>query len=148
MSLLPHALPRLPVSTYRVQLHAGFTFADARAIVGYLSSLGVTDCYCSPPFAARPGSTHGYDVTNHNQINPELGGRTEFDRLAAELSRHDLGLIVDFVPNHMGNDARTNDWWRDVLENGPSSPFARVFDIDWDPDQARVEEPAAAPDPW
>jgi (1->4)-alpha-D-glucan 1-alpha-D-glucosylmutase len=129
----PALAARPPLSTYRLQLHAGFGFASARAVAGYLSSLGITDCYCSPPFAARPGSTHGYDVINHNQINPELGGRAEFDRLVAELARLDLGLMVDFVPNHMGNDARTNEWWRDVLENGPSSPFARVFDIDWDP---------------
>jgi len=124
---------RRPVSTYRLQLHPGFTFADVRHVVPYLSSLGITDCYCSPAFTARPGSTHGYDITNHNELNPELGGWSAFDQMAAALSHHDLGLILDFVPNHMGNDARTNGWWRDVLENGPSSPFARVFDIDWDP---------------
>ncbi|MCC7031294.1 MAG: malto-oligosyltrehalose synthase [Acidobacteria bacterium] len=125
--------PHTPVSTYRLQLHAGFTFLDARQMVPYLAALGVTDCYVSPPFTARPGSTHGYDVTNHNELNPELGGWAGFDQLAEALAHEGLGLLVDFVPNHMGNDARTNGWWRDVLENGPSSPFARVFDIDWDP---------------
>jgi (1->4)-alpha-D-glucan 1-alpha-D-glucosylmutase len=130
---MPALPPRLPVSTYRLQLHAGFTFDDARGATAYLSSLGITDCYISPPFAARPGSTHGYDVTNHNEFNQELGGREGFDAFAAEVSARGLGLILDFVPNHMGNDARTNAWWRDVLENGPSSPMAPVFDIDWDP---------------
>jgi len=129
---MPHP-PRQPLSTYRLQLHAGFTFADVRHVAPYLSALGVTDCYLSPPFTARPGSTHGYDITNHNELNPELGGWAAFDQMAEALAQHDLGLILDFVPNHMGNDARTNGWWRDVLENGPSSPFARVFDIDWDP---------------
>ena len=112
------------------------------------SSLGVTDCYCSPPFAARPGSTHGYDITNHNELNPELGGRAgvRSDGRGA-LRDHDLGLILDFVPNHMGNDARTNGWWRDVLENGPSSPFARVFDIDWDPLKPELKNRLLLPDP-
>lgn len=123
----------VPLSTYRLQLHGGFPFEAARQLVPYLERLGITDCYCSPPFAARPGSTHGYDVTNHNALNPELGGREAFEALARELAQRGLGLILDFVPNHMGNDSRTNEWWRDVLENGPGSTFARVFDIDWDP---------------
>jgi (1->4)-alpha-D-glucan 1-alpha-D-glucosylmutase len=127
------AAHRTPVSTYRLQLHPGFTFADASAVVPYLASLGITDCYCSPIFTARPGSTHGYDVCDHNEISPELGGQAGFDALAGGLSAHGMGLILDFVPNHMGIDARTNQWWRNVLENGPSSPFARVFDIDWAP---------------
>jgi (1->4)-alpha-D-glucan 1-alpha-D-glucosylmutase len=114
-------------------LHGGFTFADLRQIAPYLSSLGITDCYCSPPFTARPGSTHGYDITNHNELSPELGGWASFRQMAESLAHLGMGLILDFVPNHMGNDPRTNVWWRDVLENGPSSPFARVFDIDWDP---------------
>jgi (1->4)-alpha-D-glucan 1-alpha-D-glucosylmutase len=124
---------RVPASTYRLQLHPGFTFADACQVIPYLAALGVTDVYCSPLFTARPGSTHGYDVCNHNEISPELGGDSGFAALTAALSAHGLGLILDFVPNHMGIDARTNPWWRDVLENGPSSPFARVFDIDWAP---------------
>ncbi|MCC7243058.1 MAG: malto-oligosyltrehalose synthase [Acidobacteria bacterium] len=124
---------KTPLSTYRLQLRPGFTFADASAVVPYLASLGITDCYCSPIFTARPGSTHGYDVCDHNQINPELGGEAGFLAFAATLRDHSLGLIMDFVPNHMGNDPRTNHWWRDVLENGPSSPFAQVFDIDWNP---------------
>ncbi|MEZ5287379.1 MAG: malto-oligosyltrehalose synthase [Vicinamibacterales bacterium] len=131
---------RAPISTYRLQLHPGFTFDDARAIVPYLAALGITDCYCSPIFTARPGSTHGYDVSDHNQINPELGGEPGLLAFAAALEAHGLGLIVDFVPNHMGNDPRTNHWWRDVLENGPSSPYAGVFDIDWDPVKPELKE--------
>ena len=133
MPAMPTPDVREPISTYRLQLHAGFTFDDARRLVPYLAQLGVNACYCSPIFAARPGSTHGYDVTNHNQVNPELGGAEGLEAFAAELERHGLGLILDIVPNHMGVDSRTNEWWRDVLENGPSSTFAHVFDIDWDP---------------
>ena len=99
----------------------------------YLSSLGVTDCYCSPVFTAVPGSTHGYDISRHTEINPELGGQPAFDAFAAELRRHNIGLMLDFVPNHMSIDPQTNAWWRDVLENGPSSPYSQYFDIDWDP---------------
>jgi len=129
----PPAFRPSPVSTYRLQLHAGFSFARALEAVPYLSDLGVTDCYLSPVFTARPGSVHGYDVCNHNEINPELGGDDGFADLAAALRARDMGVLLDFVPNHMGNDPQTNGWWRDVLENGPSSPFARYFDIDWDP---------------
>lgn len=130
----------LPVVTYRLQLHAGFTFAEAEALVPYLAALGVTDCYTSPVSTATPGSTHGYDVCRHTEINPELGGRAGLESLARALKRHGLGLVVDFVPNHMSNDPRTNDWWRDVLENGPSSPFARFFDIDWDPIKPELKD--------
>jgi (1->4)-alpha-D-glucan 1-alpha-D-glucosylmutase len=131
---------RPPVSTYRLQLHAGFTFADAAAVVPYLAELGVTDCYLSPPFVARPGSAHGYDVGNHNELNPELGGPDGFDRLSAVLQAHGMGLVLDFVPNHMGIDPRSNEWWRDVLENGPSSPFAAFFDVDWDPFKPELKD--------
>ena len=126
--------------TYRLQLHGGFTFDDARAIVPYLAALGVTDCYCSPVFRAAPGSTHGYDVSRHTEISRELGGEAGFDAFASELRRHGIGLMLDFVPNHMGIDPQTNDWWRDVLENGPSSPFAHFFDIDWDPIKPELKD--------
>jgi (1->4)-alpha-D-glucan 1-alpha-D-glucosylmutase len=132
--------PLLPVSTYRLQFHSGFTFADAVRVVPYLADLGVTHCYCSPIFTATPGSTHGYDVCRHTEINPELGGEGGFMSLAAELDRHGLGCILDFVPNHMSNDPHTNHWWRDVLENGPSSAFARFFDIDWDPTKPELKD--------
>jgi (1->4)-alpha-D-glucan 1-alpha-D-glucosylmutase len=125
--------PRRPVSTYRLQFHGGFRFSDATALVPYLASLGITDCYCSPYLKANPGSTHGYDICEHGTINPELGSAAEYDAFCGALQAHDLGHIVDFVPNHMAADPRSNPWWRDVLENGPSSPFADFFDIDWDP---------------
>jgi (1->4)-alpha-D-glucan 1-alpha-D-glucosylmutase len=124
---------RLPVSTYRLQLHAGFTFRNAQAIVPYLAKLGISDCYCSPFLCARPGSTHGYDICSHNQLNPELGGEEDFQTFVDELMFHDLGQILDFVPNHMAADPGMNPWWRSVLEDGLSSPFASFFDIDWHP---------------
>jgi (1->4)-alpha-D-glucan 1-alpha-D-glucosylmutase len=137
--MAPVPAGRDPITTYRLQFHAGFTFADAKRIVPYLARLGVTDCYCSPIFTATPGSTHGYDVCRHTEISPELGGEGEFLELVAELRRHDLGCILDFVPNHMSNDPHTNDWWRDVLEDGPSSPFSSFFDIDWEPTKPELK---------
>ena len=121
----------LPRATYRLQLHAGFGFADARAIVPYLAGLGISHLYTSPVTMARPGSTHGYDVVDFNRLNPELGCEAEFRELVAVLHQHDMGLIVDFVPNHMGVGSG-NPWWRDVLEWGQASVHADFFDIDWD----------------
>ena len=123
----------VPASTYRLQVHGGFPLAAAARIVPYLARLGITTCYTSPYFTAGAGSTHGYDVCNHNEINPELGGEAAYRQFAGALADHGLGHIVDFVPNHMGVDTGTNAWWIDVLENGPSSPAARFFDIDWAP---------------
>jgi (1->4)-alpha-D-glucan 1-alpha-D-glucosylmutase len=124
---------RLPVSTYRLQFHAGFTFRDAQAIVPYLATLGITDCYCSPYLRARPGSTHGYDICDHNHLNPELGAEADFQAFVDELKAHNLGQILDFVPNHMAADPDMNPWWREVLEDGQASPYAWFFDIDWHP---------------
>lgn len=126
-------------ATYRLQLHAGFRFAEATAIVPYLARLGISHVYASPFFRAMPGSTHGYDVCDHNELNPELGARADFDAFSAALQEHGLGLIVDFVPNHMGIEGARNPWWRDLLENGPASPFARFFDIDWQPLKRELE---------
>jgi (1->4)-alpha-D-glucan 1-alpha-D-glucosylmutase len=123
----------VPIATYRLQFHGGFTFAQAREIVPYLARLGISHVYASPFFRAAPGSTHGYDVCDHNELNPEIGSRADFEAFSAELKAHGLGLIADFVPNHMGIERALNPWWRDVLENGPSSPYARFFDIDWQP---------------
>ncbi|HYE01079.1 MAG TPA: malto-oligosyltrehalose synthase [Alphaproteobacteria bacterium] len=122
----------IPRATYRLQLHKDFTFDDAAAIVPYLAQLGISHLYASPITTARPGSTHGYDITDHNRLNPELGGEEAFARLAAALKAHGLGLLVDFVPNHMGIGP-DNPWWRDVLEWGRASPYAEYFDINWDP---------------
>src|SRR5215475_12915720 len=124
---------RKPASTYRLQLNPAFSFADAEKIVPYLERLGVSDCYTSPILAARPGSTHGYDTVDHSRANPELGGDEGFLRFSETIRQHGLGLVVDFVPNHMSIDSRANLWWRSVLENGRSSPYANFFDIDWDP---------------
>ncbi|RPI57027.1 MAG: malto-oligosyltrehalose synthase, partial [Acidobacteria bacterium] len=124
---------RKPVSTYRLQFHGGFRFHDAHALIPYLSRLGITDCYSSPQLQASPGSTHGYNICDHRKLNDELGSREDYDRFTASLAAHGMGQILDIVPNHMGADPVANPWWRDVLENGPSSPFADFFDIEWDP---------------
>ncbi|WP_295537916.1 malto-oligosyltrehalose synthase [uncultured Pseudacidovorax sp.] len=124
---------RLPRATYRLQFHAGFTFDDAIAILPYLQRLGISHVYCSPIQRARPGSTHGYDVVAHGEINPELGGEAGFMRFCAALQRHGMGQIVDLVPNHMGVLGGDNPWWEDVLENGPASVYASHFDIEWQP---------------
>ena len=123
----------VPVSTYRLQIHAGFPFDAARAIVPYLQRLGVGAVYTSPYFTAQPGSTHGYDVSNHNELNPELGGAEGHTAFTDTIRAAGLQHIVDFVPNHMGIETTTNRWWRDVLENGADSYAARFFDIDWFP---------------
>jgi (1->4)-alpha-D-glucan 1-alpha-D-glucosylmutase len=124
---------RIPVSTYRLQFNRDFTFGDARLLVEYLFELGVTDCYSSPILKARPGSVHGYDIVDHSQVNPELGGEEQFAELAGALRGREMGLVVDVVPNHMCIATSENLWWQDVLENGPSSEFARNFDVDWNP---------------
>ena len=126
--------PRLvPVSTYRLQIHAAFPFAAAQEIVPYLKRLGVGAVYTSPYFAAEPGSTHGYDITNHNELNPEAGGEEAYAGFTGAMRAADLQHVVDFVPNHMGISTATNPWWRDVLANGPQAPSAHFFDIDWNP---------------
>jgi (1->4)-alpha-D-glucan 1-alpha-D-glucosylmutase len=118
-------------ATYRVQLHGGFTFDDAAAIVPYLAALGVSHLYTSPILQAAPGSTHGYDVVDHARINTELGGADGYERLLAVLADHGMGHVLDIVPNHMAIAGRANAWWWDVLENGPASRHAHAFDIDW-----------------
>jgi len=136
---------RVPVSTYRLQLQPSFTFAQARDAVAYLSRLGITDCYFSPYLAARAGSTHGYDVTDHTRLNPELGTPEDFEAVSAEIERLGMGHILDFVPNHTGIDPWTNPWWRDVLENGACSMYARFFDIDWDPVKPELKNKVLLP---
>jgi (1->4)-alpha-D-glucan 1-alpha-D-glucosylmutase len=123
----------IPRATYRLQLHAGFTFRAATAIVPYLHSLGISHVYCSPYFRARAGSTHGYDVVDHNAFNPEIGSREDFEQFVAALRAHGMGHILDIVPNHVGIMGADNAWWMDVLESGPASVYAEFFDIDWTP---------------
>ena len=120
-----------PRATMRLQFNDGFTFADARSLVPYLASLGISHLYASPIMSARRGSTHGYDVVDPIRISRALGGESEFCRLVSELRRHDLGLIVDIVPNHMAIGSE-NSWWMDVLARGRDSRYAKYFDIDWD----------------
>ncbi len=126
------ALHRLG-ATYRLQLTPDFTLAHAKDIVDYLADLGVTDLYTSPLMAATPGSRHGYDVADHRRLNPELGAEGALEELSGALTRKRMGLLVDWVPNHMGVAIGHNRYWDDVLENGRSSLFADFFDIDWRP---------------
>jgi (1->4)-alpha-D-glucan 1-alpha-D-glucosylmutase len=126
-----------PRATYRVQLHAGFTFDDARAIVPYLAELGISHLYTSPVLQAAPGSTHGYDVVDHGRVSEELGGASGFVRLTHALRAHGMGLVLDIVPNHMAI-TEENRWWWDVLEHGRASQFAACFDIEWGPRNAVV----------
>jgi (1->4)-alpha-D-glucan 1-alpha-D-glucosylmutase len=129
-----HDRPRyVPASTYRLQVHCGFPLTAAREVAAYLARLGVAAVYTSPYFTASPGSTHGYDVSNHNEINPELGGGDAHAAFVSAVAERGLLHIVDFVPNHMGIGTGANAWWNEVLENGPSSPSATFFDIDWVP---------------
>ncbi|MGF1581332.1 MAG: malto-oligosyltrehalose synthase [Gemmataceae bacterium] len=134
----------IPTATYRLQLNSEFPFDRARELVPYLKSLGISDCYVSPILQARPGSTHGYDVCDHEQINSDLGGSSGFENLSAELRRHEMGLVLDTVPNHMGIGSSA-PWWMDVLENGPSSSFAIYFDIDWRPVNPNLENKVLIP---
>ena len=135
----------LPTSTYRFQFNHNFTLKQASALIDYLSDLGITDCYASPLTLARRGSLHGYDVTDHSIINPEIGGEEQLVEFAYGLRSRDMGLILDTVPNHMCITHPSNGWWTDVLENGPSSPFARFFDIDWDPPKADLKNKVLLP---
>jgi (1->4)-alpha-D-glucan 1-alpha-D-glucosylmutase len=123
--------PAVPLATYRLQFNPEFGFDDAVAMVPYLQALGVSHLYASPLLKARAGSRHGYDVVDYGALNPELGGEPGFERLCAALARADIGLILDFVPNHMAIHHADNAWWLDVLEWGPASGHAAAFDIDW-----------------
>ncbi len=120
----------IPTATYRIQFRNGMTFDRAAGLVPYMKRLGISHFYASPIFTATSGSTHGYDVTNANEIDPDIGGREGFERLSQVLKDNGLGLILDIVPNHMAASLE-NSWWRDVVENGKRSPYAGYFDIDW-----------------
>jgi (1->4)-alpha-D-glucan 1-alpha-D-glucosylmutase len=124
---------RIPSATYRLQLNSDFTLADACQILEYLSQLGVSDCYLSPIAQARIGSRHGYDVIDHTRVSSDLGGEGAFRAFALRARQLGMGIIVDNVPNHMCIADPGNSWWWDVLENGPSSPYATFFDIEWHP---------------
>ncbi len=119
-------------STYRLQLSKQFRFDDAGAYAGYFAAIGVAHLYCSPLLQAAPGSTHGYDVVDPTRVSAELGAEAALRRLVSALHEHELALLVDIVPNHMATAGRTNPWWWDMLQNGPSSRYANYFDIDWE----------------
>ena len=122
-----------PLSTYRLQFNAGFRFENARRLIGYLHALGISNIYSSPILKARTGSQHGYDITDHNQLNPEVGSYEELQELVNELKNYGMGQVLDIVPNHMGIGLGANPWWWDVLSNGRASEFAEFFDLDWEP---------------
>ncbi|MGB7555201.1 MAG: malto-oligosyltrehalose synthase [Candidatus Korobacteraceae bacterium] len=134
-----------PLSTYRLQFNRNFRFEDARKLVQYLCRLGVSHCYASPLLMARPGSEHGYDIVDHNQLNPEIGTGEEFRDFVSALKTRGMGLILDIVPNHMGVGYGTNPWWQDVLQNGRASAYADFFDIDWDPLKAELRNKVLTP---
>ena len=127
------SLVEVPRATYRLQFHKGFTFYDAAAILPYLTALGVSHVYASPYLKARPDSQHGYDITDHQSLNPELGGEEGYAAFLSALQEHGLKQILDFVPNHMGVGGSDNAWWLSVLEWGQDSPCVTYFDIDWTP---------------
>jgi (1->4)-alpha-D-glucan 1-alpha-D-glucosylmutase len=135
---------RVPGSTYRLQLHKGFTFDDAGAIAEYLKALGVTHVYSSPYLQAAPGSTHGYDVVDHRKVNEELGGAEGHERFCKTLGENGLGQVLDIVPNHMSLGAQNRYWW-DVLENGTNSRYASFFDIDWNSSEERLRDKVLVP---
>ncbi len=130
---VPCTPAQAPRATYRLQLHQGFTFRDAQAIVPYLAALGASHVYCSPFLRARAGSAHGYDIVDHACLNPEIGDEADFQAFSDALAAQGMGLILDIVPNHMGIMGADNAWWLDVLENGQASLRAEHFDIDWYP---------------
>lgn len=135
---------RVPVSTYRLQLHKDFTFDDASAIAQYLYDLGVSHVYSSPYLQAAPGSMHGYDVVDHQRVNEELGGSAAHERFSKRLGENGLGQILDIVPNHMAIGSQNRFWW-DVLENGAASRYASFFDIDWQPQEERLRDKVLVP---
>ncbi len=132
-------------ATARLQFHAGFPIDRAVELVGYFADLGISHLYASPLLMSRPGSTHGYDIVDHNRIDPELGGEPALRRLVAALRDRDMGLILDIVPNHMGVGGSDNAWWLDVLEWGRASPYAEFFDIDWEPPNPTLRGKLLAP---
>lgn len=138
-------LATVPLSTYRLQFNNQFHFEHARKLIPYLQELGITHLYSSPILKARKGSQHGYDIIDHNEVNPEVGTEEEFRQLATELKARGMGLLLDIVPNHMGVGYGDNPWWQDVLQNGRTSIYAEFFDIDWEPLKAELRNKVMLP---
>jgi (1->4)-alpha-D-glucan 1-alpha-D-glucosylmutase len=137
-------MSKAPTSTYRLQLHSDFTFADASRVADYISALGISHVYSSPILQATAGSTHGYDVVDFKSVNHELGGESGLETFSARLSAVGLGMVLDIVPNHMSL-APTNPYWRDVLENGPLSRYSDYFDIGWASGEERFHNKVLLP---
>ncbi len=137
--------PRIPSSTYRIQLNRTCTFRDLAKLIPYLHDLGITDLYCSPYFTAVPGSMHGYDVVDPTTLNAEIGTEEDYRAMVGELHQRGMGQLLDVVPNHMGITQQLNGWWQDVLENGPSSSYASFFDINWDPLKPELRDKVLLP---
>jgi (1->4)-alpha-D-glucan 1-alpha-D-glucosylmutase len=133
-----------PGATYRFQFHSQFKFSHAETLVDYLKELGITHCYASPIFTARPGSMHGYDVCNFERVSDAAGGESHFLSMSRRLRSAGMGLVLDIVPNHMASDC-ANDWWYDVLRKGLHSKYARWFDIDWESDVPGLRGKVLAP---
>ncbi|HEV2994725.1 MAG TPA: malto-oligosyltrehalose synthase, partial [Chthoniobacterales bacterium] len=138
-------MTRIPTCTYRLQFNRWFTFSQAREIVPYLDALGISDVYSSPYFQANPDSLHGYDITDHNKLNAAIGSHEDYEAWVGELHARAMGQILDFVPNHVGIAEPLNEWWMDVLENGPSSRYAPYFDIDWQPLKSDLRDKVLLP---
>jgi len=137
-------MKRIPTATYRLQFNREFTFQQAGEILDYLRELGISDIYASPLFQAGPQSTHGYDTCSFGKINSNLGSDEDFERFTGQLKERELGLLLDIVPNHM-SATWSNAWWLDVLQNGRESPYARFFDIDWQPDNPALQDKVLLP---
>ena len=135
---------RIPLATYRLQFNKHFTFNDAANILDYLRELGITEIYASPILTSRRGSGHGYDVTNPNRLDADLGTEKNFDSFLTELEKRGMALLLDIVPNHMAASSE-NPWWMDVLENGPDSAFSSYFDIDWHPPSRNLDNKILLP---
>src|SRR5215475_11969007 len=142
---MPNSNQHSPRATYRLQLRPGFGFPEAAEIAAYLSKLGVSHVYCSPYLQATVGSTHGYDVLDHQSVNAELGGTVGHEQFCNTLGQHHLGQVLDVVPNHMSIGHSGNRWWWDVLENGPSSQYAAYFDVDWDSQEQKLRNRVLLP---
>ena len=138
-------LGRVPRATYRLQFHPGFTFRDAQDLLPYLDHLGISDCYISPILKPCSNEGHGYDVCSHSQLNPAIGSLEDFQRFSRKIRDRGMGLILDFVPNHMGITGDRNLWWMDVLENGPNSKYSCFFDIDWHPAKPELKDKVLLP---
>ncbi len=138
-------MARIPVATYRLQLHAGFGFDAASEIADYIRRLGISHVYSSPYLQAAPSSQHGYDVVDHHRVNDELGGQEAHTRFSSRLGECGLGQVLDIVPNHMAISGRRNRYWWDVLENGPSSRYSSYFDIDWQPHEEKLRNKLLVP---